>query len=145
MRRKSNWGKELIKFRHSDHLDGTGRKDTMAWVLCTGVDPVLMKTRQLILENAGHTVVPVLDEREIKAVCSKQKFDVAVIGQSTLPKIKTRAVELVREHCPSVRVLELYPPYGSKTLKDADGWLEMPADPEELVNAVNSLALGKKN
>jgi hypothetical protein len=51
----------------------------MARVLCTGVDPLLMKTRQLILESAGHTVVPASDEREIKAVCSKQKFEVAVI------------------------------------------------------------------
>jgi hypothetical protein len=31
-------------------------------------------------------------------------------------------------------------------LKNADAWLEVPTDgPEELVNAVNSLALGKKN
>jgi len=42
----------------------------MALVLCTGVDPVLMKTRQLILEKAGHTVVPTFDEREIKAICA---------------------------------------------------------------------------
>jgi hypothetical protein len=38
----------------------------MARVLCTGVNPVLMKTRQLILESAGHTVVPASDEREIR-------------------------------------------------------------------------------
>ena len=40
----------------------------MARVLCTGVDPVLMKTRQLILESAGHTVVAASDEREIKSL-----------------------------------------------------------------------------
>jgi DNA-binding NarL/FixJ family response regulator len=108
----------------------------MALVLCTGVDPVLLRTRQLILENAGHTVVPASDEREIKAACSKQKFDVAVIGQNIPPKLKARLVELVRELCP---------PYASKALKDADAWLEMPSDPEELVNAVNSLAKGKKD
>ena len=54
----------------------------MALVLCTGVNPVLMKTRQLILENAGHIVLSATDEREIKAVSRKQKFDVAIIGQS---------------------------------------------------------------
>jgi CheY-like chemotaxis protein len=117
----------------------------MALVLCTGVDPVLLRTRQLILENAGHTVVPASDEREIKAACSKQKFDVAVIGQNIPPKVKARLVELVREHCPAAAILELCPPYASKALKDADAWLEMPSDPEELVNAVNSLAKGKKD
>jgi len=118
----------------------------MPRVLCTGVDPVLMKTRQLILENAGHTVVPASDEREIRAVCSKQKFDVAVLGQSIVPRVKVRALDLVKEHCPEAKILELYPPYGTRTLKNADAWLEMPTDgPEELVNAVNSLMLGKKN
>jgi hypothetical protein len=53
--------------------------------------------------------------------------------------------ENLREHCPAVRLLELCPPYASKTLKDADAWLEMPAEPEELLNTVNSLAAGKKD
>ena len=117
----------------------------MALVLCTGVDPVLLRTRQLILENAGHTVAPASGEHEIRAVCSKQKIDVAVIGQNIPPTVKARMVELVREYCPGAGILELCPQYASKTLKDADAWLEMPADPEELVNAVNSLAMGKKD
>ena len=117
----------------------------MALVLYTDVDPVLMRTRQLLLGNAGHTVVPASDEREIKAVCSEQKFDVAVIGQNIPPNVKARFAELVREHCPTARILELCPPYSSKTLKDADAWLEMAGDPEELVNAVNSLATDAGN
>jgi CheY-like chemotaxis protein len=118
------------------------RAMTMALVLCTGVDPVLMKTRQLILENAGHTVVPASGEHEIKAVCGAQKFDVAVIGQSISSKGKARVLDLVREHCPQARILELTPEYASKALADADAWLRMPSEPEELVNAVNSLASG---
>jgi CheY-like chemotaxis protein len=117
----------------------------MALVLCTGVDPVLMKTRQLILENAGHTVVPASNEREIKAVCGEQKFGVAVIGQNISPKAKLRVLDLVREHCPEAKILELTLPYGSKALEDADAWLEMPSDPQELVTAVNSLAADKKD
>jgi DNA-binding response OmpR family regulator len=117
----------------------------MARVLCTGVDPVLMKTRQLILENAGHTVVPALDEHEIEAACSTQKFDVAIIGQNISPQIKKHVLELVRQHCPAVRVLELHTLYSTGALKDADAWLEMPGDPEELVTAVNLLAPEKKN
>jgi CheY-like chemotaxis protein len=71
----------------------------MALVLCTGIDPVLRRTRQLMLENAGHTVVSASDEHEIKAVCGNQKFDVAVIAQNMPPKMKARAAEIVREYC----------------------------------------------
>lgn len=112
----------------------------MALVLCTGVDPVLMKTRQLILENAGHTVIPASDDREAKKVCSLHKFDVAIIGQNISAKAKGHVFELVREHCPAAKILELYQQYASKSLKNADGWLQMPAEPGELIDAVNSLA-----
>ena len=101
----------------------------MPLVLCTGVDPVLLKTRQLILESAGHTVLPASDEREIKIICSKQKFDVAVIGQSIPPRIKARAMELVKEHCPEAKILELCAPYGTRTLKNGDAWLEIAIRP----------------
>ena len=117
----------------------------MALVLCTGVDPVLMRTRQLLLENAGHTVVSASDEYETKAVCNNHKLDVAVIAQNLPPKMKARVAEIVREYCPSARILELCPPFTSGALKDADASLEMPGEPEDLVNAVNSLAMGKKD
>lgn len=51
----------------------------------------------------------------------------------------------MQEHCPAARVLELYLLYGGKALENADAWLEMPTGtPEELLDAVNSLALRKK-
>ena len=84
------------------------------------------------------------NESEIEWACRKQNFDVVVIGQSNPPQVKVCAVELVRQYCPAARILELYPPYANRTLKEADGWLQMPADPEELINAVNSLVLGKE-
>ena len=38
----------------------------MALVLCTGLDPSVVRTRQLIyLERAGHVVVPALDEASL--------------------------------------------------------------------------------
>ena len=117
----------------------------MALVLCTGVDPVLMKTRQLILEAAGHTVIPAVDEREVKAACGQHKFDLAVIGQSIAAKMKAHVLGIVQEHCPAARVLELYAAYEGRALANADAWLEMPAGtPDELVRAVNSLVPDQK-
>jgi len=41
----------------------------VALVLCTGVDKVLLETRKLILEHAGHTVVSVSDEVSLLSAC----------------------------------------------------------------------------
>lgn len=112
----------------------------MALVLCTGVDNALLQTRRLILENAGHTVVAVMDESALVKACEKHSFDVAVIGQAVSPNMKRRVSILIKEHCPEVKILELYPPYTEKVLDDADSWLIVPAHaPKELANRVNEL------
>jgi CheY-like chemotaxis protein len=59
----------------------------MALVLCTGVYPVLIKTRKLIFEHAGHTVIPCTDELQLVAACEEHAFDVAVIGQAVSRKV----------------------------------------------------------
>jgi hypothetical protein len=113
----------------------------MALVLCTGVDPSVVHTRQLILERAGHVVVPALDEASLIAACRKNKFQVAVVGQTSSAKIKRRIVNLIRERCREAKVLELYTLSTGKVLDDADAWLEVLADvPQELITRVEELA-----
>ena len=116
----------------------------MALVLCTGIDKALLQTRRLILERAGHTVVSVTDEKALTTVCQKHSFDVAVIGQTVSPKMKQRIASLVRQHCPTAKILELYPQFIGKMLTDADAWLSVPSDvPKDLADRVNELAQGK--
>lgn len=113
----------------------------MALVLCTGIDPAVMTTRQLILEQAGHTVILASDDRQVEKACKKHKFHVVVIGQNTSPAVKRRYFYSVREHCKGAKVLELQRPFSEKALEHADAWLAMPNDsPEELAEAVNALA-----
>jgi CheY-like chemotaxis protein len=115
----------------------------MALVLCSGVDKALLQTRRYILEAAGHTVVTVSDERALLAACEKHQFDVAVVGQTTGPRMKRRVASLVREHCPDVKVLELYLPHLGHEIDDADSWLATPVDvPKELADRVKQLADG---
>lgn len=111
----------------------------MALILCTGIDPELIATRRLILESAGHTVVSTMDQRELEDACAEQRFDVAIIGEAMSPKVKRWTCQLVRENCPSARVLELHRMYAGRSLADADAWLAMPTHPEELEKTVNSL------
>lgn len=113
----------------------------MARVLCTGIDPLLLQTRRLILERAGHTVFSATDELEVRKACAGKTIDVAVIGQTVSHPQKHRILSLVREYCPGVRVLELYTRPHNRVLTDADDWLEVPADiPADLAMRVTELA-----
>ena len=113
----------------------------MALVICTGVDQALLKTRRLMLERAGHTVVMVMDETALRAACKVHSFDVAVVGQALTSKMKRNISSLIRESCLDVRVLELYDNHTGRVLDDADAWLMAPAEiPEDLPNRVDELA-----
>jgi DNA-binding NarL/FixJ family response regulator len=113
----------------------------MAFVLCTGIDPVLMHTRQLILEKAGHTVIGVLDEHKLRQACAAHNFDVAVIGQTVSRQTKERVLRLIRENCPSAKILELHMEYEGRVLQEADAALPVPIDvPQQLAEVVATLA-----
>lgn len=112
----------------------------MALVLCTGAHPTLTQTRRLILEAAGHTVVPAVEENQIKEACVHHNFDVVVIGQSRTAKSTKLWREIIRDFCPAARVLEVYTRGTGSILKDADDWLEAPAMPSELTARVSALA-----
>src|SRR5256885_456189 len=113
----------------------------MALVLCTGVDPVLLETRKLILERAGHTVVMAANMRDLTAACEKHCFDVAVIGQTVSAASKRLIASEIRSHCPSARILELYPLHQDRAVDNADAWLETPTDvPQQLATRVAELA-----
>jgi CheY-like chemotaxis protein len=112
-----------------------------ALVLCTGKDPSLLRTRKLILERAGHTVITAGDQRAVVAACKEYEFDVAVLGQTVSPQIKKTLAGLIRQRCPSAKILELYQANSGPTIKDADSWLEVPTDvPQDLAERVSELA-----
>ena len=113
----------------------------MARVLCTGVDPTLLQTRRLILEDAGHKVTTAQGKAALEEACKDGKFDVAVIGQALKESDKRELAVLIRTHCATARLLELYDTHRGRTLADADDWLSVPADiPQELAERVTRLA-----
>jgi DNA-binding response OmpR family regulator len=116
----------------------------MALVLCAGAHAVLTQTRQLILEAAGHTVVPAYDENQIKEACAQNEFQVVVIGQSSKARLKREWGEIVRKLCPKAKVLEVFTPNAGPVIKDADDRLESPALPEELAERVSALTGEKR-
>jgi len=126
-------------------FDTAGSIDLMALVFCTGADPTLMKTRRLILERAGHRVVSAMDEQEVTVAFKYNHSEVAVIGQSISPEVNRLIAKLVHQYCPSAKILELFPRYQSRTLGDADSWLEVPSSaPKDLADQVTKLAQGTR-
>jgi hypothetical protein len=113
----------------------------VALVLCTGINPALQITRKMILEHAGHAVVTVGTEDEIRQACQQKAFDVVVIGQAVSLKYKDQTFEIIRECCASAKILELYTLSTGRTLADADDWLQVPLDvPPHLSDRVTELA-----
>ncbi len=113
----------------------------MALVLCTGIDQSLLATRRLILEQAGHTVVTANNTKQVAEACSKHNFNVAVIGQTISRSEKRRLARLVRQHCATTMILELYAPATGKAIPDANAWLVVPIDvPPDLTRVVSDLA-----
>jgi hypothetical protein len=118
----------------------------MAMVLCTGWDQSLLDTRTLILQAAGHEVHQARTQSEVVSECGQRQFDVAVIGQSLSVRMKRVIATIVKENCPDVKILELYPPHLGKAVEDADSWLVVPADiPSDLAERVGELASKGKN
>lgn len=112
----------------------------MATVLCTGVQPALTQTRKMILESRGHIAVTAHSAAEIVAACHDFRFDVTVIGQCPNARLKRDWLALIRRHCFSVRVIEVYMTSAGRALQDADEWLESPVDPARLSERVSNLA-----
>jgi hypothetical protein len=117
----------------------------MALVLCTGIDKLLLETRKLILEHAGHTVVSVSDEVSLLNACQKHSFDIAVIGQTVSTNMKRHIASIIQQHCAGVKMLELYPQFSKQVLAEADAALPVPVDvPRDLADRVNELAKQKQ-
>jgi CheY-like chemotaxis protein len=109
----------------------------MAVVLCTGVEEGLVSTRKMMLERVGHTVIIAMTVPALIKACQSHAFHLAVVGQEKTPEIKRRVFALIRRHCPSAKILEVYPIELGRTLKGADDWLALPKrEPDELIQRV---------
>ena len=86
------------------------------------------------------TQLPAYDLREVIAACKGRGFAVAVLSQVLPMQEKQRINEIVRQLCPTAKILELHNAI-VPDLPDAQGHLRVAtSQPEGLVEAVNVLA-----
>jgi hypothetical protein len=100
-----------------------------------------MDTRTLILKSSGHEVHQARSQNEVASACRERQFEVVVICQTVSDRMKRLISSVVKEHCPDVKILELYQPHVGKGLSDANSWLAVPTEtPHNLTERVSELA-----
>jgi DNA-binding NtrC family response regulator len=105
-------------------------------ILSVARDPQLAEARESALREAGFQVSSARDFRELKDLCSKSRFDLAIIGQSFEPEVKRAVAAILAECNPKPEILEIY--IGRPTLKNTTAVLES-VDPQDLIRQVKEL------
>ncbi len=107
----------------------------MANILSITYDETLLRTRQMILEAAGHEVTSALGLQDGRAACEKRGFQLFILGHSIPEKDKLELVACFRGVNPKAQVIALTRA-GEVRLKEVDTYIN-PGDPEELVRAIS--------
>jgi hypothetical protein len=98
-------------------------------ILVFAEDPLVRHTKQLVLQELGFSVISVGTLREVDYVASRTVFDLAILGRSVQPEVKTRAATVVRTKAPATASLEICD--HAPTIRKPDYVLRGPS-PEEL-------------
>ncbi len=111
----------------------------MADILNIGSDSVLLTTRRVNLERAGHRVTQAHDLHQVLAACGRKSLDVVILCNTLNESEKMRVADVVRRFCGDVMLLDLH--NGSRPdLPYADAHLQAQGSrPQELLRAVDAL------
>ncbi len=107
-------------------------------VLCVSWNPSLASTREMLLTQAGYTVISALGEEEAASRCGA-KADLLVLGHSVPQNEKQAVIKCFRQHC-QAPVLSLLRP-GQAKLPEADFAVEA-FNPADFVQAVQNILSG---
>jgi DNA-binding NtrC family response regulator len=107
----------------------------MARILSISYDETLLRTRELMLEWAGHQVTSALGFQDALAGCTTSDFDLAIIGHSIPGNDKKKLIEGFRRHNPKGVVIALTRA-GEPRLAEVDHYIS-PGDPEDLLRTLS--------
>ena len=132
MPRESNGSAKL----HLELMDVARVLKKPGRILSVSYDGVLLATRRLLLEGAGHRVVSAMGFAEALSLCDSH-FDLIIMGHSIPRKDKVAIVAELRRRGCAAPLLSLLR-HGDKPLAEAVEWIE--ADqPQELLKAVSRI------
>ena len=94
------------------------------------------RTKQLILEAAGFSVIAVGTTREVGYVASRTIFDLVILGRTVTAENKKYAAQTVKQKLPKSPILEIC---DLKQCVDNPDYVLHTANPEELIDMVKSI------
>jgi len=104
-------------------------------ILSISYDPMLLKTRQHLLELQGYEVVSAEGFTEATERCQAETFDLVVMGHSIPHKDKEALFDLIQRRCPAPVIALLRA--GEEPLRGAAGSAD-PMNPTEFLKAVGN-------
>ena len=105
----------------------------MARIISISYDETLLRTRHLMLEQAGHQVTSAVGFHDAKRAC-ENAADLIIIGHSIPKADKLDLISSFRSMSPNGTVVALTRA-GEDRLKEVDAYIN-PGDPEELLRAI---------
>lgn len=110
----------------------------MAHILSISYDQTLLRTRELLLQQLGHSVLSVEGFAQALKACVQhgKAFDLVILGHSIPHDDKVALIEEMERSCPCPVLALLRPHEGS--VKGASRNID-PAEPRDLIKAVDDL------
>jgi len=109
----------------------------MKRILSVSYNEALLRTREMLLQHDGHSVVSALGFTDAVERCKDGNYGLFILGHSIPEKDKRELIRVFRAHCPAP-ILVLQRP-GENASDQADDHID-PNDIEALLNAVRRLA-----
>jgi DNA-binding response OmpR family regulator len=109
----------------------------MKRILSVSYNEALLRTREMLLQHDGHSVVSALGFTDAVERCKDGNYGLFILGHSIPEKDKRELIRVFRAHCPAP-ILGLQRP-GENASDQADDHID-PNDIEALLNAVRRLA-----
>jgi len=119
---------------NSTHSHGTT-------ILQIAYSPIVLATRQMLLEAHGYAVISVLGNKEAFALAAEgnTRFDIVLIGHGAEIEVRRQAARLFKEKFPGVRVVALRSHYFVGEVEEADYNSDVDT-PKDWLCAVEKLA-----
>jgi DNA-binding NtrC family response regulator len=105
-------------------------------ILVIAEDSAVRQTKQLILENMGHSVLAVKSVRELEYATSRSVFDLAILGRTVSVPHKQAAAKTFKARLPNVPILEIC---DISPCVDRPDYVLRSANPEELTSIVSAI------
>ena len=110
-------------------------------LLSLSTDPELSLLRKRLLETAGHEVVALNTEKEaLEEVAGTTKFDVVLICHRLPDATARKAIRLLRDKHPEVKVVYMVHLYGEWPEVEADRYVVGADGPDALLRVIREAA-----